>query len=89
MEKYPPHKKPKNFTLVLFQSGRELERFETHSRHRFTHKVNSLPENFSAYIRVSYINFGPNWGEYITKKDLVCMYKAFIWEEVWDDNGND
>lgn len=83
MKNYLPHQTPKNFTLILFENEQVVDRLETHSRNRFTNKINSLPENFTAFIRVSYKSFGANWGEYLTKEDLFCMYKAFIWEEVW------
>ena len=47
-----------------------------------------MPNEFYAYIRVSYKNFGANWGDYQSKSDLIYMFRAFIWEEVMEDDSD-
>lgn len=86
MKIYTPDQEPKNFTLVLYKDGfnkKDIDfRIETRSKRRFVNKLNSLPENFYAYLRVSYINSGSNWGDYETKKNLIKTFRSFIWEEI-------
>lgn len=73
---------PKNFTLVLYKTGSDyqerMDRWETKSIRRFRTKLKLLPNQFEAYLRISYVNGGHNDGNYDNKTDLTFAFEAFV-----------
>lgn len=73
---------PKNFTLILYKEGtnrkQKLERLETKSRIKFGRKLKLIPNQFDAYLRVSYSGKGWNDGYYQNIADLLLAFSAFM-----------
>lgn len=74
--------KPTNFTLILFETDTKIrkmvKRIETKSQRRFYRKLKLIPNQINAYLRVYYSDKSFNDGEYLSKKDLIDAYMAFI-----------
>ncbi len=72
----------KNFTLVLYEIGsrykKRVDRLETKSIRRFRRRLKLLPDQFEAYLRVSYTDGGHNDGDYDNKADLMFAFEAFV-----------
>lgn len=73
--------KLKNFTLVLYETGsnfkKRIDRLETKSIRRFRTRLKLLPDQFEAYLRVSYTGGGHNDGDYSNRTDLMFAFEAF------------
>lgn len=78
-----------NFTFKLMESGRVVDRCQTHSKRRFFHRIRTIKwqgRQIKVYLRVFYglgeTNLGTiepfyNDGEYSTKKTLMQALAAF------------
>ncbi len=74
--------RPKNLTLILYETGsrykQRMDRWETRSIRRFRRRLKLLPDQFEAYLRVSYTGGGHNDGDYVNKTDLMFAFEAFV-----------
>lgn len=74
--------KPKNFTLMLYETGskrkRIVYRVETSKIRRFRARFRRIPDQFDGYLRVSYTGGGHNDGDYCNKADLIFAFEAFV-----------
>ncbi len=67
--------------LVAYKKGsnfrEKVYRIETKSKRRFYNKMRLLGDRFDCFLKVWYIDGGPNEGYFPGKEDLLMAYEAF------------